>query len=662
MIELQELSFKGIRRFVEKQTIDFSNRNKLVQIDGRNENTGGSSGAGKSTIFLALDYLLGISDIPATTLQSRLTKDPIHVRGVFKIGEDLLVVTRSKKEGLVVEYRGELVSGNSKLAEEKLNEIIGIPRSVFKKMIHKKQKEGGFFMDMTGKQTYEFLTSVLGIGKYIEYLDTIRTNNQMNTKDLELIVLKIQTEINSIEDLEYVLSKKQKPKCEYTAKDLDSIKNKLTDAKNQKAELEKVLEAHLSKAVEPRIERAVYEDSAQIEVSKQMTLYKKNICRIEEALQKAEKALSEFPLLRQQAMHAGPKIKELKFQLADMERSICPTCKQSWVTEEVNKKIKLIKNEINQLTSQALDIKNKLSNEGAQVSHKHTLQKELSKNKENLEALEKRLQEEHKKEEEFKSAQLSKHYELLAEFNKQQELIKKEYGEKIGEISQLVQNLSLEYSEKNMLLNSYNSALKNYEQEVQDLADLIQKKNAHIGTMEKQRAEIKNKLEVSLEASRLIKTYTLQTFQETLDAIGDVATQILSGIPNMANSTIYFEGCKENKDGSIKDEVTGILNVDGEVTPIKSLSGGERTAIDLAVDFAVIDVIESRAGKGANFYIIDEPFDGLDAVCRENCLEILKQIDTNKKIIMVDHSTELKEMVNDVITVVRVGEFSTIAS
>jgi DNA repair ATPase RecN len=50
---------------------------------GQNNNTGGSSGAGKSTVFNALDFLLGLNDLPVTVLQSRLTKSGISVIGEF---------------------------------------------------------------------------------------------------------------------------------------------------------------------------------------------------------------------------------------------------------------------------------------------------------------------------------------------------------------------------------------------------------------------------------------------------------------------------------------------------------------------------------------------------------------------------------------------------
>ena len=90
------------------------------------------------------------------------------------------------------------------------------------------------------------------------------------------------------------------------------------------------------------------------------------------------------------------------------------------------------------------------------------------------------------------------------------------------------------------------------------------------------------------------------------------------------------------------------------------MCGGESCAIGLAIDLAVIDIIETKAGKGTDFFVMDEPFNGLDAVCREDCLEIIKNIDSNKKIIVIDHCSELKEMVSDVITVVKENDISTI--
>jgi DNA repair exonuclease SbcCD ATPase subunit len=129
----------------------------------------------------------------------------------------------------------------------------------------------------------------------------------------------------------------------------------------------------------------------------------------------------------------------------------------------------------------------------------------------------------------------------------------------------------------------------------------------------------------------------------------------------MANAVIFFENSKETKTGSIKNEVNAVMNLEGDSSiPIKTLSGGERTSADFAIDLAVGEMIENMTQKGVNFLIIDEGFDGLDSISKIECLEILKNLNTDKKILMVDHSSEVKEMLCDTIVVKRIGEKSVI--
>ena len=212
MLKLRNYSFSGIGRFVEKQTIDLESRNHLVQIDGHNTNTGGSSGAGKSTTVEALAFLLGISEIPATQLQSRITDDPAWVQGEF---EGDIVITRSKKDGLTIQTPEGNVSGNSKLAEEKLDQIIGVNRDLLKTMCYKRQKQGGFFLNLTPKQSYEFLMQCLDLGEYqnkIVKLDDL-VKNKYKPKKIEL-ESSVKTLIDSINQLNFLLSRKTPPQKE----------------------------------------------------------------------------------------------------------------------------------------------------------------------------------------------------------------------------------------------------------------------------------------------------------------------------------------------------------------------------------------------------------------------------------------------------------------
>ena len=69
ILELLELQIEGFRSIQENQKVDFESRDKLMQVDGLNKDTGGSSGAGKSTIAIAIDYLFGVSSLAGTVLK-----------------------------------------------------------------------------------------------------------------------------------------------------------------------------------------------------------------------------------------------------------------------------------------------------------------------------------------------------------------------------------------------------------------------------------------------------------------------------------------------------------------------------------------------------------------------------------------------------------------
>jgi DNA repair exonuclease SbcCD ATPase subunit len=129
----------------------------------------------------------------------------------------------------------------------------------------------------------------------------------------------------------------------------------------------------------------------------------------------------------------------------------------------------------------------------------------------------------------------------------------------------------------------------------------------------------------------------------------------------MQTATIQLEGTRETKEGTVREEVTAVLSIDGEQgVPIKSLSGGERSAMDLAIDLAVIDFLESETGKGMNIFILDEPFTGLGPAEIEPILELLQNSNLSKKIIIVDHNEIVKQSISNKITVVRTGEFSQV--
>lgn len=682
MLRLRKLVFGNIGRFVKKQEISFDAFGQLVQFNGSNKNTGGSSGAGKSTVFHALDYLLGINDIPTTGLQSRLTKEKLYAEGYFDVNGTELVVKRSKSGGLSIKFGDEEVSGNVKLAEERLEQIIGIPKTLFKKMVHKKQKEGGFFLNLTAKQSYEFLMDALGLNGLNNKTIKIDAEIKEIINRITQLGHAIDALTNSIDEFEELLEFHKEPTCDIKPEEIEENQKIIDKWKKELADMEAKLNSEIAAldkpgkpevTVEANPEIANLEQKlAEIEHAKKDKIfqYNKQVTNAQEARSAVESKLKEIPFHKEKMNSLIEDMKKQMEEKKHLEENKCPTCSQKWTGDEVFHKINVITSNIEKLKNQILE-KKALVDEEPELSTKLERVKEIQvkiESEHNLDDLNNQIDATKQKITELKSEDKNKasvienkYLNELNEYNTKVNEVKQKYEQSIKEKNALISDTSQVLAVKQNTLNNFKAAKAEYQEKKDKLESTIKQKKTDLKDAEKQRKDKKYELSVREESKRVLKTYTLQIFQDTLDYIGSYATEILSNIPNMSNSTIYFEGCKENKSGTIKDEVNAIINMDGyNDINIKTLSGGERTAIDLAVDLAVIDMVESKAGKGADFFILDEPFEGLEEINISQCLEVLSQADTNKKIIIVDHNPIAKEMINDSVVVERDGEESVV--
>lgn len=684
MIKLKRLVFNNIRRYVEEQDIDFEQRSNLVQIDGINHVTGGSSGAAKSTIPLCVDYLFGVSEIPATVLQSRLTKEKGYVHGFFDVDGKDFQICRSMKTGktLTVIFDGEEISGNTKLAEEKIDEVIKVPRKLFKKIIHKRQGEGGFFLTMTAKETYDFLSKALNLEKYEKAVvdiesDISKTKDNLLSKKSK--VDSLETTLKELKDNLGLYNKPEKPP-EYDC-DTEKLEEEISFLEKSIEGLSQKEETMISKLKKPAKEEISTDNSKLLELQNELKALKESLDKKQaeaknalsakrESLSEAKNKLQEAFLAKDRVLDISKQIKENKANLEHLESSKCPTCLQDWLDESRESKISKIKDENNKLKLKALEQKKIMDSENSLKSELSSIEEEIVSLEKNQDFSSLESEIENKNEEMLEEKNNLKNQEQVvenkylkqkSEYDESLNKIKDRFREDIQSKKESVNRKKETLREVGYKKESYNKTLKEYEESVANLKTSISNKNKDL---EKESGELSN-LEKSLgvmeESKRLVKNYVLQKFQDTLDVIGENASQILNNVPNTVNTSIYFEGCKENKDGSIKEEISAIISMDGEDNvPYKSFSGGEANSINWAVDLAVIDVIESYGNTGVDFYILDEPFNGLDSVNRFELLEILKNLNNNKRMVIIDHAPELKEMVCDVIKVERHGEISSV--
>ena len=73
--------------------------------------------------------------------------------------------------------------------------------------------------------------------------------------------------------------------------------------------------------------------------------------------------------------------------------------------------------------------------------------------------------------------------------------------------------------------------------------------------------------------------------------------------------------------------------------------------MSIAMDCAATDVLSSMFGIEINPMTLDEPFEGLDVVGREDVIHLLEKISERRQIIVIDHASEAKAMFSNIIRV-----------
>lgn len=681
MLTLKELRFKNIGRFVEEQSISFDKLGNLVQIDGQNHNTGGSSGSGKSTVFNGLDFLFGLNSTPNTVLQSRLTEETIVVEGDFDLDGQPLTISRGKK--LKITLNGEVTTGSSKLTEEKLDQILAIPRHLFRPMLHKKQGEKGFFLSFTPKEINDFLTDCLGLGHFkknivdldIKLLDLSKMIGQL-TSTLEAAKSGLNASQNALLSLGLAPIKEV---------DQNIIRQLKAKAEASEEQLKRLLDIHLSNIAilelnRPKIRTTLFDSSVREGYEKEVSSTRDKAYKL---LSKEKDRQSQVQLvvsnIKQQcitlknAIQKGIDAKNealrVALEIKKIRENSCPTCEQVWTNDSAKKKEEELIAKVNMLKEFILAGEKstiQLDVLGEELEYNMPFTgplvpegiKELQQQELDLSCL---IEGEKIKENNYINVQNHRNQEKQQEFTKQQLELNAKQALESAQLRGQANLDSRMFESSVMKLKSYEEARVRYENSINTLKAQEQTYKEQVDGISKQLSEVNKNSELIEELKRAIKSYLSCSFDEALETIGENATRLARNVPNLANATIELRGVRETKEGKVKEEVNAILHLDGdENIDIRSLCGGERSAIDLSVDLSVIELIEDKTNKGINVIILDEPFTGLDTACIEMALEVLKSSNKDKKIIVVDHNPVVKESISDRIIVVREKEISHI--
>lgn len=102
----------------------------------------------------------------------------------------------------------------------------------------------------------------------------------------------------------------------------------------------------------------------------------------------------------------------------------------------------------------------------------------------------------------------------------------------------------------------------------------------------------------------------------------------------------------------VRDQINIKWTVEGNEGVAKS--GGQRTRVNLAIDFALMDLAATREGRSLDLMLIDEALDGLDAVGTSKVLQLLQQMRSRRRsIFVISHNDSMAEVFDKCVTVVR---------
>ena len=406
-------------------------------------------------------------------------------------------------------------------------------------------------------------------------------------------------------------------------------------------------------------------DIGILEQSKKELINKKKseIDKILKAKKDKEAELNNIKAFKTEFNNLSDKETKAITELDHIQNSQCPSCMQVWVASSANEAIVKIKASLIIIKDRKIVLETEINKEDSVNDTLAKLDLVYKKVEGTDSTIDINSQIDSKKAE--MAVLTAQRQSILQEITNANNAANNEYKAKINEINSRFfieesaldnkhKDLSSQIKQINTDWANYDNAIRDFETNCQLIASNSLKTQKEYKEVEKEIDNIRKSVNIGSEAKRAIKSYTMNVFQDSLDSIGEHATRIINTTPNMATASIYFESAKENKDGKVKEEINGVLSVDGEENlSLSCLSGGESTSIELAVDLAFLDVVESRVKIGCDFYFADEIFNGLDAQNSVPIIELLKGLDSNKRIAIIDHSPDVKEMLDEQITTIK---------
>lgn len=612
-VSIRSVSLRSFRSFKKSVSIPLP-ENGLVNVRGK-------SGAGKSSVNLAIAYAFDYCPFPGTQLSSWGEDLTLEIGLELDTSEGLATLIRGKSPSLTI--NGETVKGGAKAVAERLKQLCGgLTPDMLEALTFRGQRKPGLFLSKTDAEKKEFLTSLLGINRYEESADATRK-----------IVSELESKLEIANSI-FVHAEKQ------LAEDRAALQNPdlrpVPSTAREESALNSAMEALEALKTEPLADtklqrlRAGYA-SCQERVKRLETVDRERQTARERAIRELQRSIAEDRLCIQRIEALASKLENCKLDIESIRAHKCPTCNQHWNE----------KSALDQKLREQVELE-------AEVAAKQLVLAIIG-------------------EKELELANIAPYTPdpgLVSMRDMAQDMLIaiKEEESRITSASR----------EKILSQESEVARLRLALQDVKARADMALAHNvaqSDIHTRQVQRMSL-SETRMMFAASELESLQTRLSserdyiglvgndgflgciFDEILAEISDEVNRILAGVPNVSHCTLEFKSEHLTQKGTTKKAIVPIVTIGGYEAPLESgCSGGMASVIELATDLAVGAVISRRTGFTPGWLVLDECFDGLGTRDKEMCLDMLRQYATDRLVLVVDHGSEFKELFRQVITV-----------
>ena len=632
----------------------------LILLDGKNLDTGGSNESGKTSLIDAIFWGF-YGWLPKWGGPKGGNADSVIMRGEescrvcveFDINKDHYQIIRERPLKLYVLKNGEKIQGKSSGLEEYIETNI-MSSSRYLLSVYASQDRGNSFFTMSDTERMEVLSVMAGLEELDAALAKTKSERDITDKEILIIESKISMQQARIDEIPNAIKNKEieldvcKKDEEHHRLNFELIKsNVLLSLSKERSvcqdkirlinETEAKLTVDLNVSLEA-LSKSFHEITARIESSS-----KKPEQALFDAITDEEKIFKfavchnkEQEVKARQNDKTMDKIKRLLDEADSHLSGKCGTCRQElplWEREQsANDKVKQAQG----LEKQILPIEECFAEDRTPMT---IAQQVLANRKAELDALPSQL--------------LDKKNAIKSQINDISNQVDGAKRQCANDRSQLTSALNKKETELNSDIKTsefeHEYAKKTLNKIMSDLGNILddlEKQGKILTDFSKKLQELKEKQSIYMDLVELLgpKGYRSVCFDGLIDRIANRANQLTSIMSDGKYATRIDQVASDSK-GNNKMILKPIVINSGNDVFQDDPSGGRRKRFMLAYDIAIAEV----TGNAPLF--LDEALDGIDSIGKSEVMLLLEEVAKTRPVILVDHTSEIKASVFNVITV-----------